>query len=330
MKKRTKEEFIEQAKRIHGEKYDYSKVEYIDGQTKVCIICPKHGEFWQRPCDHINQKQGCPKCVKNYRDTAETFIRKAKLIHGNRYDYSKVKYVNSQTKVCIICPEHGEFWQEPSSHISGRGCPICRWDKAKNSIRKVQGLTKEQFIKKAIKVHGNKYDYSKVVYENTDTPVCIICLEHGEFWQTPHHHLRGSGCPECGKNDVSEKKLTDILSENFDNLIKQYKPEFLKTNGKPQSIDIFLPNYNVGVEYQGRQHFVPVPRYGGVEEYKKTVERDERKFNKCKEHGITIFYFSYEKEIPNTYLNKVFVNEAELINEIKGYYEHEQKDQKDN
>lgn len=248
MKKRTKEEFIEQAKRIHGEKYDYSEVEYIDGQTKVCIICPKHGEFWQRPCDHINQKQGCPKCVKNYRDTAETFIKKAKLIHGNRYDYSKVKYVNSQTKVCIICPEHGEFWQ------------------------------------------------------------------------TPHHHLRGSGCPECGKNDVSEKKLTDILSENFDNLIKQYKPEFLKTNGKPQSIDIFLPNYNVGVEYQGRQHFVPVPRYGGVEEYKKTIERDKRKFNKCKEHGITILYFSYEKEAPDNYLNKVFANETELINEIKVNY----------
>ena len=317
MRKRTKQEFIELAKVIHGDKYDYSKAEYVDGQTKVCIICPEHGEFWQRPCDHINQKQGCPKCVKNHRDTTETFIKKAKLIHGDRYDYSKVKYVNSQTKVCIICPEHGEFWQTPSSHISGRGCPTCRWDKAKNSIRKAQGLTREQFIEKAIGIHGDKYDYSKVVYENTDTPVCIICPEHGEFWQTPHHHLSGSGCPECGKNDISEKKLTDILNENFDNLIRQYKPDFLRVNGKPQSIDIFLPEYNVGVEYQGRQHFVPVSRYGGIEEYKKTVERDKRKFNKCKEHGITILYFSYEKEIPDTYLSKVFTNETELINNIK-------------
>ena len=225
--------------------------------------------------------------------------------------------MNGQTKVCIICPEHGEFWQTPSSHISGRGCPTCRWDKAKNSIRKAQGLTREQFIEKAIGIHGDKYDYSKVVYENTDTPVCIICPEHGEFWQTPHHHLSGSGCPECGKNDISEKKLTDILNENFDNLIRQYKPDFLRTNGKVQSIDIFLPNYNVGVEYQGRQHFVPVSRYGGIEEYKKTVERDKRKFNKCKEHGITILYFSYEKEIPDTYLSKVFTNETELINNIK-------------
>lgn len=319
MKRRTKEEFIAIAKKVHGNKYDYSRVEYIDGQTKVCIICPNHGEFWQRPCDHINQKQGCPRCSKNYRDTTETFIEKAKIVHGNRYDYSKVEYVNSQTKVCIICPEHGEFWQSPCSHVAGRGCPICRWEKAKKSIRIVQGLTTDKFIEKAKKVHGDKYDYSKVEYVNNDTPVCIICPEHGEFWQTPHHHLGGSGCQECGRNDLSEKKLTDIVKENFDNVISQYKPDFLNVSGKPQSIDIFLPDYNVGVEYQGRQHFTPVSRYGGVKEYEKTIERDERKFNLCKKNGVTIYYFTYEKnkEIPKEYFGRIFTDEGNLISEIK-------------
>ena len=330
MPKKTKENFILDAKAVHGDKYDYSKVEYINSRTKVCIICPEHGEFWQCPCDHINQKQGCPKCSKNLKDTTETFVEKAKKIHGDEYDYSKVQYENSRTKVCIVCHKHGKFWQVPYAHLCGKGCPICRWDKAKKSIRLVEGLTTELFIDRARKKHRDKYDYSKVEYENTDTKVCIICPEHGEFWQTPHHHLGGSGCPECGRNDLSEKKLTDIICENFDNVIKQYKPDFLRVNGKPQSIDIFLPEYNVGVEYQGRQHFVPIPRYGGIEEYEKTIERDERKFNKCKDHGITIFYFSYEKEIPDTYLNKVFVNETELINNIRDYYEHEQKKQENN
>lgn len=254
--------------------------------------------------------------------TQEEFVERATKRHSGKYDYSKATYVNQQTQVLVICPEHGEFWTWPEAHYGkrGQGCPLCRRKKAKESIRKVQGLTREQFIEKAKKVHGNKYDYSKVEYENYDTNVTIICPEHGEFPQTPHHHLGGSGCPECGRNDLSEKKLGDVISENFDNVIKQYKPDFLRANGKPQSIDIFLPKYNLGIEYQGRQHFVPVPRYGGIEEYKKTVERDERKFNKCKEHGITILYFSYEKEIPDTYLNTVFTNETELIKEIKTCY----------
>ena len=117
-KKLTKEEFIEKAKKLHGDKYDYSKVEYIDYLTKVCIICPKHGEFWQTPSNHLNKtkSKGCLKCGienTNYKNTytKEEFIEKAKTIHGNKYDYSKVEYLKSNKKICIICPKHGEFWQ---------------------------------------------------------------------------------------------------------------------------------------------------------------------------------------------------------------------------
>ena len=187
------ESFIKEANKKHNNKYDYSKVKYVNSQTKVCIICPEHGEFWQTPASHLNGR-GCNKCSKPIYDT-KSFISYANKKHNNKYDYSKVKYVNSQTKVCIICPEHGEFWMTPNNHTQKRkkGCPKCAIIKA----HKKQALTTEVFIKKAKEVHNNKYDYSKVNYVNNRTNICIICPEHGEFWQLPTKHLIGHGCLKC-------------------------------------------------------------------------------------------------------------------------------------
>jgi len=102
------DKFIEKAKVIHGDKYDYSKVEYGNINTKVIIICPKHGEFLMSPNKHLNRKQGCAKCAGYYKTTDE-FIEQANKIHFNKFDYSKVNYSFHDRKVCIICPEHGEF-----------------------------------------------------------------------------------------------------------------------------------------------------------------------------------------------------------------------------
>ena len=124
-KKLTCEEFILKSIAVHGDKYDYSKVEYINNRTKVCIICPIHGEFWQTPINHINNKNGCPKCGNNM-ISVEEFIKRARKIHGDKYDYSKVNYINSNTPVCIICPKHGEFWQSPATHLDYSGCPKCK------------------------------------------------------------------------------------------------------------------------------------------------------------------------------------------------------------
>ena len=141
---------------------------------------------------------------------------------------------------------------------------------------------------------NNKYDYTNSVYINTDTKVKIICSEHGEFWQTPHHHLNGHGCSFCGRNNLSENKIYEKIKEKFSDAIRQYNDKFLIENGHPQFIDIFIPSKRVGIEYQGRQHFVPVNAFGGKEEYNKTIKRDLKKYNKSKENGIKIFYFSYE------------------------------------
>lgn len=116
------------------------------------------------------------------------FIERSNVIHHNKYDYSKVEYVNNSTKVCIICPEHGEFWQIPDKHLRGHGCHKCH---------PLHLMTTEEWIKRAKKIHGNKYDYSKVEYKKMFEKVCIICPEHGEFWQIPYSHLKGFGCSLC-------------------------------------------------------------------------------------------------------------------------------------
>ena len=107
------DKFIKKATEIHNGKYDYSKVEYVNSSTKVCIICPIHGEFWQKPTRHL-KGDGCEKCAKKKRKiNISEFINRSTEIHNNKYDYSKVNYKNIETKVCIICPKHGEFWQKP-------------------------------------------------------------------------------------------------------------------------------------------------------------------------------------------------------------------------
>ena len=144
----TKEEFINKAREVHGDKYDYSKVDYTNANTHVCIICPEHGEFKQTPSMHLSGN-GCPKCgiesmQKKQSSTTEEFINKAREIHGGKYDYSKVQYVNSHTDVCIICPEHGEFKQTPNKHLMWQGCPNCNNNKLESEIKL---LLDEQGIK---------------------------------------------------------------------------------------------------------------------------------------------------------------------------------------
>ena len=313
LKRMDVNDFIEMSKNVHGDKYDYSKVEYINNNTKVCIICPEHGEFWQTPGSHLYQKSECPKCSEQYMDR-EYFIECASKIHNNEYDYSKVEYINNRTKVCIICPEHGEFWQTPHHHLHGFGCSKCSGNKK---------LTTEEFIEKAQNIHGDKYDYSKVEYVNNHTKICIICPEHGEFWQTPNSHLNGRGCPKC-KIPLLEKKVEKILKNNRINYIHQYHN--CEQFGL-QSLDFYLPDYNIGIECQGEQHFRPV-RYRSEkmmnnetpeERFLYNKRRDEEKKKKCKNANIRLLYFlckSFSKYLSEN--DEFAVNEEGLLKLIHG------------
>lgn len=281
----TLESFIERANEVHEYKYDYSKVEYINTHTKVCIICPEHGEFWQTPVNHL-QGHPCPACSNRKRMTMEEFVERANKIHKNKYDYSKITYVNTHTKVCIICPDHGEFWETPYRHLLSHGCTMCSG---------YRSLSIDEFIQKAKGVHGSRYDYSKVEYVNNSTKVCIICPEHGEFWQTPGSHLQGHGCPVCKKSKLE----LEVMNE-FPNFITQQKFDWLK-NQSAMSLDFYIPDKNIAIECQGEQHFLisATSWYGeDFEKQKDIMHRDILKYQQCKEHNIEIIYY-----FPEEFLN---------------------------
>ena len=230
----TQEEFIQEAKKVHGDKYNYSKIKYINKTTNVCIVCSEHGEFWQQPYKHLSGR-GCFKCgiskiKENLKYTNEEYIEKAQKRYHNKYDYSKVNYINNHTKICVICPEHGEFWVFPQEHLGMLGCPIC----GETYVGTNKLSNTKEFIEKAKKVHGDKYDYSKVEYINTKTKVCIICPEHGEFWQLPYKHLSGRGCRACsGKLKYTTESFIEKCSklEHVKNLSFE-KVNYVNSNTK--------------------------------------------------------------------------------------------------
>ena len=186
-------DFIKKARAIHGDKYNYDGIEYKNNHTNIKINCPIHGDFYQTPGNHTHKTnpQGCPECGGRINWTKEKFINKANEVHGNKYIYDKVNYINTIRKVIITCPEHGDFLQTPNKHLNGQGCPRC----APN----FKGTTKS-FIRKAVEIHGNKYNYEKVNYISNHKKVIITCPIHGDFEQTPANHTHKSnpqGCPKC-------------------------------------------------------------------------------------------------------------------------------------
>ena len=295
------EQFIERAKKVHGNKYDYSKTEYINSSTKVCIICPIHGEFWQRPTEHLRGR-GCKKCgdlsvgIKNSRITTDEFIERAKKVHGDKYDYSKTEYISPRKKICIIDKEFGEFWMIPYAHLNGQGCPSRRGEK----ISKANSKSKKKFIEDAIQIHGDKYDYSKVEYKGAFEKVCIICPKHGEFWQRPTEHLSGCGCPIC-KSSHLEMEIKNWLDNNNVEYVYQYRNKIFGL----QSLDFYLPKYNIAIECQGEQHFRPVKYFGGIKEYNKVKKLDKIKKEICDNNNIKLIYYVAIKKYQTNSLNEI-------------------------
>lgn len=241
--------FIERANKKHNGKYNYSLSVFQDADIKICIICPEHGKFWQMPYSHLNG-QGCPKCAGRQL-TREDIIKKFKEKHGDRYDYSMFEYHRMKDKSTIICKLHGEFQQSPQKHLSGQGCPICG-NIAKNQNR---AISKEKFIERANKVHNGKYDYSNVHFVNLHDKVEIICPIHGTFTQVAYDHLDGHGCNECA---IEQHKLTlsDFIKRS--NEIHGNKYDYSKVNidGTNSEVIIICPKHgefvqNVGTHLKG-------------------------------------------------------------------------------
>ena len=206
----TWEKFVSEAILFHKNKYKYPKQTFINTKVKYKIICPVHGEFMQSITHHL--VGGCNKCGidlrnKKQRDTKSEFIEKATLLFSEKYNYSEVKYFNSQTKVEIICPIHGKFSMKPNSHLNGQNCPKCGRVNANRNIRTIYSTALKRFKS----VHGDKYEYLEETYVDFTTKMVIICSTHGEFSITPHaHYSMNAGCRKCGFLTSAKKNEHDV------------------------------------------------------------------------------------------------------------------------
>lgn len=311
MNRLTTEQFIEKAKRIHGEKYIYSKVNYINSKTKVCIICPEHGEFWQTPHLHL-LGQGCSKCGRITAHKKQIFSQEQVLkmfydIHHDKYDYSKVVYKGMLHKILIVCPIHGDFYQTPSKHISGQGCPLCRGDKISKTKRKKLSV----FVNEANKIHNSKYSYYNVKYINANSKIEIYCPIHGIFKQTPNSHLSGCGCPKCNSSHM-ENEIRNYLISHSISFEEQKQFDWLSL----QKLDFYLNDYNVAIECQGIQHFKECEPFGGKNGFIKTQKRDRIKLERCIEYGVKIFYYAnYEFDFPPN--QTIYKDKEKLLKDIQ-------------
>ena len=284
--KKTTEQFIQEAKLIHGDKYDYSLVEYANNSTKIKIKCKTCDNiFEQIPRNHIIKKYGCPICSKRLRKTTEQFIEKAKQIHGDKYDYSLVDYINSKTKVKIICPKHGMFEQNPDDHINGKkGCIICCGKNRRDT---------EQFIKEAKQIHGDKYDYSLVEYKGCRIKVKIICPKHGIFEQSFTEHVnRKQRCPKC-YNSKGEEKIRKLLQDKKIKFEEQKKFSDLKDK-KSLSYDFYIPSKNLLIECNGEQHYkFNKCFHKNLHEFHRQLHHDWLKRKYAKDNNINLLVIPY-------------------------------------
>lgn len=373
----TIEEIKNRISFVHGDKYVYDFSTYVKFSEKMRIICPEHGEFWQSLHQHINKKQGCPLCGINSRAaerlyTSEEFIKKAREIHGDKYIYDKVNYVNSITKVEIICKIHGSFFQRPDSHLCGKGCKHCNNKTIETKRVNSSKMSKEDFLKKctdkfnnkysydltlyknlsskiivncpkhgkfeqvaschlnsktgcpkcsyevdntrklsdtltfiekAKKVHGDKYDYSNVKYSSVNDKVQIICPIHGEFDQKPSNHLSGNGCPICG---IINNGTSDGENTFFEFIKSIYKGNIIRNDRTiliGQEIDILLPDEKIGFEYNGLYWH---------SELKKEKKYHINKTNECLKNGIQLIHI-FEDE----WINKKEICKSRIKNILK-------------
>ena len=322
--------FINESKKIFGDLYDYSKVYYKDAMTDVEIVCKKCGKsFFKRPGNHTSLKQGCPYCKKEecragFRVSFEEFVQEAKKKFGDRFEYSKEHFVNMGTKMTIYCKKHNYYFEQaPKQHlISQCGCPLC----SKEEFGRIPiKMSNEMFIERSKEIFGDDtFDYSRLEYINTETPVELYCNIHKVWFKViPEKHLcRHQGCPECNNAESClEKEVRLLLERNDIKFEKEKKFKWLKYKSNMR-LDFYLPELNIAIECQGPQHFIQAKNIwtDTLEKLKDTQVRDQTKNEQCKEHNIQILYYStvyLSRRISDNYfLGHIITSKEELLERI--------------
>ena len=280
----TRDSFIEKANSIFNGKYSYEKVNYVNYKTEVTITCPIHGDFKQRPSNHL-KGHGCPHCAKNgVRPTLEAFRARFfdKMINLSEFEYKRATDAGK-----CLCERCGNVWYTtPMSLMKGSGCPRCA--KERRVMKRTSNI--DDFIRKFQEKHGINYDFSEAKYVNAITKMAVICPSHGKFFMTPNDLLSGHGCPICSSSRL-ESEVRKILSENGIAFEEQKRFEWLRLK-KPLSLDFYLPKQNIAIECQGIQHYKAIERFGGEEELVRIKNRDFIKKELCEKQGITLVYYS--------------------------------------
>ena len=230
--------FTKEAQKLHGDTFDYSKTHYTRATQKVSITCRQHGDFQQLPGEHLKSTVACPGCLGR-KVTTESVVEDFKSKWGDRFDYSRVTYVNWNTPVEIICPKHGSFRQVPSSHKKGhQGCPSCYG----------RVFDTESFIEASAQVQTN-HSYSETQYTGNQLPVRVKCNLHGEYDTVADYHVQGyTTCPGCKTYAATtpEAAIKEILtSAGF--RVDQNRRDVIP----PMEIDLFIPDNKVGIEFNG-------------------------------------------------------------------------------
>lgn len=278
------QEFIKKSNRKHDDLYTYNNVNYINSEIKVSITCSTHGDFLQTPKCHVSGK-GCPLCAKNCSYTQQSFLDKLKTQFGTHFDYSKVKFKTTRDNVTIVCPDHGEFSTKAKVLLASKhACHQCS-----SSFP----YTRSSFIKKAHAVHNRSYSYSRVKLVNSKTHIIIKCKTHGEFSQSPHHHLTGQGCPGC-KKSIGENLISNFLLQHNIKFQSEYPLVKNKESNRWLRSDFFIEEHNMVIEFDGIQHFQPVELFGGEDNLKITQKRDQLKDKHCKKHNIPFIRFRFD------------------------------------
>jgi very-short-patch-repair endonuclease len=278
---------VDKLKEIHNNKYDYlieKETYYATDKIKVINNITKD-EFYYRVDRHL-------KGMSPNKVTLNYFLFKSNELHGNKYDYSLIKEIDgNNSKIQIICKEHGVFEQRVSNHINlGDGCPKCAG---------VGKWNTELLISEFKKIHNNLFDYSKVEFEGVDKKVKIICRNHGLFEQNIHKHLNGQGCSLCDNNSKGEQYIKMYLEELNIKYIRQHGFDTCRYINK-LNFDFYLPDHNTCIEFDGIQHFKPIKYFGGEKEYKATKERDKSKNDWCFENKVNLIRIKYNE------MNKIY------------------------
>lgn len=372
MKKLTTEEFKKRYYEKYGDKYNLEKVNYFNNKKEIIVTCPIHGDFKIRPND-LMMGQGCPYCGGTKKSNTEDFIKKASYVHNNYFSYEKTVYVNSNEKLIVTCPIHGDFEVKANNHLNGANCLKCKREKISHKINKLPKInsstkklneetfknkfyekygnkfildnieyvnyttpiivicpihgefkitpqklmngrgcskcaknyryTTEEFINLANEKHNNKYSYEKTIYKSTHKNIIVTCPIHGDFNISPANHLKGQGCPICNESHL-EKEINNFLIENNIKFERQKRFKWLGL----QSLDFYLPEYNIAIECQGIQHFEPIGFFGGEKGFENIIKRDENKLHLCNDNNIHLIYYSNKK-----YKNNIITKKEKIL-----------------